>query len=127
MAKIINNPDEQPRDYSRVRAEAEQLKFASTAESRKRAMNSRYARFSLKDVYSLPGDRTNNTPATKKDAKQKNRIERDLAQTTYLLSLPKTGGLPIAVDEYGNADVVSTLAIMTHYRYISASNRKPKA
>ena len=98
--------------------ELERVKAAhASMKARKRKERAGYSRVEMGE--SWLGDRTHNCPPLRKWAKVKNRLE--LSQHTFLTT---PNGRCVILDEHGYVDNVMTMAVLTHYRYITASRKE---
>lgn len=94
--------------------------IAKSRESRKE-FRRRYKPIDIRETACLPGDRTANY--TRDNRKM---IRLVLPNSTYLLSLPKSGGIPIVVRESDHTivDVKESLRILNLYRTAIATERR---
>jgi len=103
---------EAARESARLR-EIEKLRESRKNEKARKTR--KHVKLDLRETQILKGDRTQNTPDLRKNAKQKMRIDKELPMNAYLVQ--ESG-------KYWHEDVQMTLAVITHARMIIASRKK---
>ena len=124
MSRLYHPNDSPPETVSSFITRRETVSFAHAANAQRINKRKGLRRINIENTKTLLGDRTNNTPAMRKDTKHPNRIMQNLPNHDYLLSLPKNSGLPVMVDGKGSVDIQETLALVSQYRFIKASQRR---